>query len=225
LNGVQEKIALLAMRRVELSMALQIQRDAVIVSPFAGVVQERHVAPGVYLSVGEPVMTLIRNDPLRFRAGVPEREAMLVRPQQNVRIIIEGEPQPLVARISRISPGLDMASRSLIIEADLPNPGGRLRSGLFAEGEVLVGQQERTLAVPINAVNEFAGVEKVWVIEQGKAREQQVETGRRNAGLVEIVAGLSAGTQIVSRAEQGHAGPVQIVASESPAENDEIGGN
>lgn len=229
LNGVQEKIALLAMRRVELAMARQVQTDAVIVSPFAGVVQERHVAPGVYLSVGEPVMTLVRTDPLRFRAGVPEREAMRVRPEQVVRITIEGDAQPHMARVSRISPGLDMSSRSLVIEADLPNPEGRLRTGLFAEGEIMVGQQERTLAVPARAISEFAGVEKVWVVEDGKAHEQQVETRRRNADWVEIVGGLTPGAQIVSRADQGHAGPVEIVASEvpggTPTEDEELAGN
>jgi RND family efflux transporter MFP subunit len=229
LNGVQEKIALLAMRRVELAMARQVQTDSVIVSPFAGVVQERHVAPGVYLNVGQSVMTLVRTDPLRFRAGVPEREAMRVRPDQTVRIVIDGEPEPLVARISRISPALDMSSRSLVIEADVPNPDGRLRCGLFAEAEILVGQEERTLAVPATAIREFAGVEKVWVVDDGKAREQQVQTRRRNADWIEIVDGLKPGVQIVSDADQGHAGPVQIATIESPGvtavEDEELAGN
>jgi len=216
LNGVQEKIALLAMRRVELAMARQVQEDAVIVSPFAGVVQERHVSPGVYLNVGHPVMTLVRIDPLRFRAGVPEREAMRIHHDQEVRIVIEGEAQPYTAHISRISPALDMSSRSLMIEADLPNPEGRLRCGLFAEGEILVDLHEQTLAVPAQAITEFAGVEKVWVVENGEAREQQVDTRRRNSEWVEIVGGLSAGAQIVTTANKGHAGPVQIVSSEQP---------
>ncbi|MBI3464985.1 MAG: efflux RND transporter periplasmic adaptor subunit [Planctomycetes bacterium] len=225
LNGVQEKIALLAMRRAELAMARQLQADAVIVSPFAGVVQERHVAPGVYLNVGQPVMTLVRTDPLRFRVGVPEREAIRIRHEQTVQIVIEGEPKPYTARVSRISPALDMSSRSLVIEADLSNPDGHLRCGLFAEGEILVGQDERTLAVPARAITEFAGVEKVWVVEDGKAREQQVDTRRRTADWVEIVGGLAPGAQIVSEADEGHAGPVEIVTSERPAVEEELAGH
>jgi RND family efflux transporter MFP subunit len=229
LNGVQEKIALLAMRRVELAMARQVQADAVIVSPFSGVVQERHVAPGVYLNVGQPVMTLVRTDPLRFRAGVPEREAMRIRHGQAVQIVVEGEPSPYTARVSRISPALDMSSRSLVIEADLANPDRGLRCGLFAEGEILVGRDERTLTVPARAITEFAGVEKVWIVENGKAREQQVDTRRRTPDWVEITGGLAPGAVIVSAAAEGHAGPVEIVATETstdaPVVEEELAGH
>ena len=212
LNAVDEKIALIAVRRAELALAKDNLDHTTIVAPFDGLVQERQIAPGAYVRIGDPVAMFVRTDPLRFRGMVPERHALLVQTGQQVFIHLEGEPQPLTARISRISPALDEASRALTFEADLPNPQGRLRTGLFAEADIVVDAQARTLAVPDSAVNEFAGVEKVWIVKDGKASERSVHTGRRRDGWVEILQGLSAGDAIVKQADDGRTGPVVSAA-------------
>lgn len=217
LNGVDEQIALLGVYQAEVDIARQELEDTEIVAPFDGVVQDRHAAPGVYLQAGAPVITLVRINPLRFRAGVPERYALQVRPGQTVHLIVEGEPQPIQAQISRVAPALDMASRSLIVEADVPNPGGKLRTGLFAEADIVLDPHARALAVPLASVKEFAGIEKVWVIREGKAKEAQVRTGRRNGGRVEILDGLNAGDVVASDAREGKTGPVVVV---TPANRD-----
>src|SRR5204863_1807598 len=111
-----------------LALAQHAQADARIVAPFAGIIEERHIAPGTYLQVGEPVVALVRTNPLRFRAGIPERSALYVRLCQEVRIYFEGEAAPLVAQVSRISPSLDVANRALAVEVDVPNRDGHLRT-------------------------------------------------------------------------------------------------
>ena len=216
LNTVEEDLALLAVHRAELGLARQKLADAVIRAPFAGTIAERNVAPGVYVNVGEPVVTLVRIDPLRFRAGVPELKATDIALEQEVRLSIEGAAEPLLARISRISPSLDTASRSLTIEADIPNAGSRLRTGLFAEAEIIVDPQATALAVPAAAVSEFAGVEKVWLVRDGKAAEQAVRTGRRSDKFVEILDGIAEGDVIVADAGRGRAGNVIAEFQETP---------
>ncbi len=208
LNTVEEQIALLGLRRTELALAKQRLADAVIRAPFAGIVQERHISRGVYVQVGDPIVTLMRIDPLRFRGGVQERDAAQVQVNETLHIHVEGIAGPLVAKVSRISPALDMSSRSLVIEADVPNPEGRMRAGLFAQGDIVVDAQARALAVPEHAVTEFAGVEKVWLLKDKKAQERRVLTGRRERGLVEILAGLSAGDRILGDAQRGRPGPI-----------------
>ena len=217
LNGVEQKIATVRLRRAELALARQQQADATVVAPFDGVVQQRHVAPGGYLTVGQPVISLVRNDPLRFRGSVPERVALQVATGQTLTISIEGQPQPMRTTIRRISPGLDVGSRSLLIEADVPNPDNRLRGGLFAEADIVVNAEARTLAIPAGAVFEFAGVRKVWVVDDGKSREQGVTTGRASGELVEIVSGLSPGVQVIADARTGRSGPV--TAAVTPPED------
>ena len=216
LNDVEEQIAQVGVRREELALARQVLEDSKVPAPFNGVVEHRHVTAGAYVRVGDPIVSLVRVDPLRFRAGVPEREATRIRQKQPATITVEGEPAPIRVAVSRISPALDLASRSLTVEADVPNPGLRLRVGLFAEAEIVVDPDAQALAVPAAAVREFAGVEKVWLVRDGKAEEKIVQTGRRDAGRVEILQGLSPGDTIIPDAQTGRRGPV-VAEGPSPS--------
>jgi RND family efflux transporter MFP subunit len=212
LNGADEQIAQLAINHAELALARQAEADAVIRAPFAGIVQERQAAPGVYLQRGEAVLTLVRTDPLRYHATVSEREAMQVEVGQQVSIELEGQETHLTAKVCRISPSLNLASRSLLVEADVPNPGSKLRGGLFAEARILIDPSATTLAVPAAAVTEFAGVEKVWVVKDGVASEHPVRTGRRDTKAVEILDGLAPGDQVALDARQARPGRVAAVS-------------
>jgi RND family efflux transporter MFP subunit len=216
LNGADELIAQLAVFGRELELAQQARKDAEIRAPFDGVVLRRAAAPGVFLHRGDAVLTLVRTDPLRFHASVPESAALQVRVGQSLHLQPEGLAAPLQATVKRLSPALDMASRSLAIEADLPNPNGALRAGLFTEGHIVVDTEARTLAVPAGAVSEFAGVEKVWVVRDGQARERAVRTGRRTGSLIEILGGLREGDQVAADAQQGRPGPVTAVPALPP---------
>jgi RND family efflux transporter MFP subunit len=225
LNGVDEKIALISVRRVELAVARKQQFDAVTLAPFDGMVQQRHVAAGVYLNIGEPIVTLVRTDPLRFRSGVPERQALEIEVGQQVRLWIEGQDDIAEARVTRISPSLDLSNRSLVIECDVPNPDNRLRAGLFAEAEVMVDPNAQCLTLPASAVSEFAGVEKIWVVSDGEAQEREITTGRRETNLVEIVRGLEAGETVITNADQGHVGRVAISTEPLPPSGGNGNGN
>jgi RND family efflux transporter MFP subunit len=216
LNAVQEQVALLALRRSELALAVQNQHDAVLKAPFVGIIQQKHVAPGSYVNIGQPVVTLMRIDPLRFRAGVPERTAVGVSVGQTVKIFLDGQPAPIEAKISRISPALDLSSRALMIEADVDNGEGRWRSGLFAEAEILVDAEQQALTVPVSSVVAFGGVEKVWAVKDDKAEPRPVRIGRRDAKFVEILDGLSAGDVILTDGRQGREGVVHVNRDAAP---------
>jgi RND family efflux transporter MFP subunit len=222
LHSVNESIALLGVRRAELGLARQALQDAEIRAPFAGVIEQRFIAPGAYVQVGQPVVALVKVDPWRFRASVPEREAAAVRVGQRVTIDIEGERAALEAVIARISPSVEMSNRALTIEAvqapaaESANPAQsgtsrpQLRRGLFAEADIDVDPEARTLAVPRAAVREFAGVEKVWRVVDGAVAEQRVEMGRQNDAFAEILSGLAAGDVVVVEDFPRQAGPVEV---------------
>lgn len=213
LHRMNESVALLSIRRAQLALAQQHQRDAVIRAPFAGIVEQRFVAPGAYVQVGAPVVALVRIDPLRFHAGVPERDVPGLKLGQAVEILLEGEPQPLVAAVTRISPSLDLSSRALTIEADLPNPDLRWRMGLFAEAQIVVDPDATALAVPAGAVREFAGVQKVWTVREGRAVEQPVQIGRRSDEWVEITGGVASGDLVIVEGALTRPGPVEVAQS------------
>ena len=119
------------------------------------------------MQIGQPIVSLVRTDPLRFRAGVPERQAARLQEGQAATIHVEGLATPLVGAVSRIGPAFDVSNRSLTVEIDVPNPGPRLRVGLFAEAAVVVEPDARSVSIPRHRAG-FRGVEKVWVVEQGK---------------------------------------------------------
>jgi membrane fusion protein (multidrug efflux system) len=197
LNAVNEKIALIRVRAAELALARQRLEDAEIVAPFCGIVQQRHVAPGSFVQVGQAIVTLVRTHPLRYRGVLPERYAHWLSIDQPVRVMLPAGADPCLSQVSRISPSLDPASRSLTFEAEVDNAGGRLRAGQFAEATVEIDSNRQALVVPAGAIVEFAGTEKVWKVADGRCREHPVQTGERREGWVEIVHGLSAGDVIL----------------------------
>ncbi|HYI30385.1 MAG TPA: efflux RND transporter periplasmic adaptor subunit [Bradyrhizobium sp.] len=209
LNLVGEQVSIIGVRRKELALAQQMVKDSEVVAPFAGVVGSRRVSPGEYVQAGQAVVTLVRADRLRFTAGVPESRAAAVRVGQRVEIELGGREAPrLVTAITRVSPTVMQSSRSILIEADVPNATLTLQAGLFAEAELVVDPNARAVSVPASAVSRFAGVQKVWIIVDGVAKQLAVRTGRERNGQVEIVEGLSAGSLLVQHAEEGHDGPV-----------------
>ena len=177
LNSVREKIALIGVRQAELSLAQQRLQDAVIRAPLDGYVEQRQVAPGTYLAVGQPIAVLVRTNPLRFRGTVPERHAQSIAVGQQVRLKIESVPEPLTAEITRVSPSLDQQSRALAFEAEIDNRDYRLRTGLFVQAEVVIDPSAQALVIPDSAAVEFAGSEKVWKVVDGVAAEQEVLSG------------------------------------------------
>ena len=143
-----------------------------------------------------PVMTLVQVDPLRLRLEVPERESAVVHTNQAVRLTIDGDTNVYTGRIARLSPALNEQSRMLLVEADVPSRGA-LRPGLFARANIIFNERDEGVSVPANALINFAGIEKVVVVQDGKALEKTVSTGQRQSGWVEIVSGLAARETVV----------------------------
>jgi RND family efflux transporter MFP subunit len=165
-------------------------------APFDGAVAQRLASVGDYVAIGTPILRLIQTDPLRLRLEVPERESVVVRPGQDVRLTVDGDTNTYPGRIVRIAPAIREADRTLLVEADVPNQGG-LRAGLFARAQIIVNPSQPALSIPPNALMAFAGLEKVVVVRDGKAAEKTVTTGRRGADWIEIVSGLGEGETVV----------------------------
>ena len=185
-------------------------------APFDGVVAERIASAGDYLAVGAPIARLVQTDPLRLRLEVPERESTAVRAGQSVRVSVEGDTNIYRGQLARIAPAIRPENRMLLVEADVPNPGG-LRAGLFARATIVVNEREEAVSIPAEALITFAGLEKVVLIKDGKAAEKTVSTGRREGGWVEITAGLNAGENVVLEPAGIRTGQPLVVSNPSSA--------
>jgi len=187
-------------RRTQLAMARYQLIETVIRAPFPGAVTRRLATKGEYLQVNAPVVTIVRSNPMRLRLEVPERLAAKVRLGQRVDVQVEGSGVP-PGRVVRLSPAIEAQNRSLIVEAEIANERGVLRPGSFAEGSITVDANARGLAAPGKAVVSFAGVDRVFVSENGVLAERIVRLGRKLSGeRVEILAGLNSGDLVVAQA-------------------------
>ena len=212
LEEVRNRQATLTQRRSELELARQQLSDTVLVSPSDGAVSARQAAVGEYLAAGAPVATLVRTHPLRLRLPVPEREAAGVRVGQPVRLSVEGETTVHQGRVVRLSPIVQEQNRTLLIEAEVPNPTAVLKPGAFARAEIVTEGSQPVIRVPAASLVTFAGVEKLLVVRQGKIVEVRVQTGRREKDTVEVVAGLTPGESVVL--QPGNLAPGQAVTAE-----------
>ena len=197
IEEVRNRQGVLAQRRSELELARQQLADTALVSPIDGAVAQRQASVGEYLAAGAPVATLVRLHPLRLRVAVPEREAATVQVGQAVQVAVEGEAGEHTGRVARLSPAIQEQSRTLTIEAEIPNERAVLRPGSFARATIVTKAAQSVVMVPASAIVTFAGIEKVLSVKDGKSVEKRVQTGRREGGRVEIVSGLAAGEPVV----------------------------
>jgi RND family efflux transporter MFP subunit len=196
LEDARTRTAAVSQRRAEYELARKRLADASIRAPFDGAVQARTAHIGEYVAAGTPILELVKIDPLRLRLQVPERECALVRVGQAVRLFVEGDTNAYSGQIARLSPALDDQNLMLLVEADVPARGS-LRPGLFARAQIIVDERQQCLSVPTEALVTFAGIEKVVMVQEAKALEKVVVTGRRGQDWAEIISGLSAGEQII----------------------------
>jgi multidrug efflux pump subunit AcrA (membrane-fusion protein) len=162
----------------------------------------RYVVAARYASVGElvravtPMFRLVDDDPLKLRAAVPERFFPEIRIGQKVQVRVEAYPEAFPGVVTRINPQVDVANRTFPIEVVVPNPKLVLPPGAFARASVQTRVQDGVVFVPLEAVVSFAGVDKVFTVQDGKAREVAVDLGDRRGNEVEIVKGLKGTEQV-----------------------------
>lgn len=193
---IRNRQALVVQRRSELEIARQQLADSSIYAPFNGVVQEKRASIGEYLAAGAPIVNVVRMDPLRLRAEVPERESRNVHVGLAVRVTLEGDANVYTGKIARISPAISAQNRVLIVEAEVHN-NGQLRPGSYARVEIVSADNNLALGVPANAIVTFAGIDKVILVQDGKSVEKPITLGRRTSDWAEVLSGLKAGDVVV----------------------------
>lgn len=188
--------------------------DTTIRAPFAGQIAKRHVNAGEYVKENTPVFSLVALDPLKYTGTVSERFAPELKAGQRFELSVEAYPgQTFAGQVTRISPAVEVQTRSLALEGRVGNADNRLRPGFFTKGLVLTRKDAAAAFVPAEAVVYFVGISKVFVVTNGKVEERLVKAGSRQGTLVEILDGVKPGeTVAVSNLSQLFNGaPVTLV--------------
>lgn len=208
LENVRNLEAIIEEKRAALDLAKKQLADIDILSPINGVVKEKTASRGEYLQPGKPVVTIVQINPLRLKLEVPETFAAGIARGQVVTLRVDSfADREFKGVIKRINPSMDEKNRSLIAEAEVINANGLLRPGMFARAQIVSDSQSTSLMVPEKAIVSLAGVNKVFVVDSGRAVERLVKLGTRDGTLVEIVDGIKSGERVItSSTEQLHDG-------------------
>ena len=141
-------------------------RDGSIRAPFDGYVQKRLVSLGEYVKTQSPVMSVVRVNPLKVTAEIPERMTPWVKVGQPVQLQVDAYPDKAISgKISRISPAVNTSTRAFSFEALVPNDDALLKPGTFARVHIESGQVDRVLTLPFSALQYRYGVNRVFVVD------------------------------------------------------------
>ncbi len=203
-NNVASADAQLADARSRLVTAEKQLSDAVIRAPISGIVASRAVNAGDVVTPGAELFTVVDPSSMRLEASVPSDSLSELRVGAAVTFQVRGYAQPFTGRLERIAPQTDSVTRQLPIFVSIPNEGGRLVGGLFAEGRV-VTQSASGLVVPANAVNTAGGSPWALRVVGGKAERVDVALGLRDPRTerVLVTSGLAEGDTVLRGAAQG----------------------
>ena len=203
LSEVLQMGSQLSERRAQLDLARQQLTDTVIRAPFNGAITKRVASVGEYLATNAPVVTLVRQHPLRVRLEVPERFANQIHRGQAIDVRLEGSTAKRTGRVMRLSPSIEAQNRSLTVEGEIPNQDGLLRPGSFVQGSITVDAQALGITIPSAALVAFAGVERDYLVKNGMLEDRIVKSGRRLTGeRMEVLAGLKDGDLVVAVANE-----------------------
>jgi len=186
----------LAAARARLDANRNAMRKTKVLSPIDGEVEVQIVAPGDYVKVGDPMFQLVGTHLLHAHLPFPEGTASRLRPGQPVRITSPLVPDLVIeGKIDEIRPTITATSRALDVIVKFANDG-RLRGGGTVNAQVVTGRKPSAIMVPEQSVVLRPAGKVVYLIEDGRAVQRVVQTGVKQRGAIEIIAGLVGGETI-----------------------------
>lgn len=194
-------LATLRGKKAALAIAEKKLHDTRVKSPIDGFIESRMVSTGEYVKVGTPLFRIVDDRTIRLLGEVPEFYAASLKIGLPVELAVDGRPGTIYrGTLKRISPASNAANRAIQVEGNFPNVKRELKSGFFGKAAIILRVDPNGVCIPKQAVVTFAGIEKVFVIDNNAAKERRVKLGENLGDRVEIVEGISAGDRVaVSR--------------------------
>lgn len=187
-----------SMSRLE-ELRIQVQ-NTTIVSPVNGFIARRAADPGAFVSQNAPIVDVVDIGRVRLVANIVEKDLTQIQAGDDTRVEVDAYPgEMFIGRIARVSPVLDPATRTAPVEIEIPNPGFRLKPGMYARVTVTTDQRKDAIVVPTNALVDTGGRRGVFVAaENDTVMFRPVTTGIEDTGRTEILDGVDDGERVVT---------------------------
>jgi membrane fusion protein, multidrug efflux system len=177
-------------------------------APFSGVLGIRQVNLGQYLSAGDPVVPLQSLHPIYVNFGVPQQETARVRVGGRIRVTADDlSGVEFTGRVTAVDSVISQETRNVQVQATVPNPGGKLRPGMFVQTSVVTGATRSNVSLPASAISYAPFGDSVFVVTDMKgaggqlyrgARQQFVKLGPSRGDRVAVLSGVNAGDEVVT---------------------------
>ena len=146
-----------------------------------------------------PVIAVVRVDPLKVVAEIPEKMAPWIRDGQPVELHVDAYPsRAFEGKVSRISPAVNTATRAFPFEALVPNRDAVLKPGTFARVHIESGKEDQVLTLPYSTLQYRYGVNRVFVVDNDKLAAKELKVGDRIGDRIEILSGVNAGDKVAA---------------------------
>jgi multidrug efflux pump subunit AcrA (membrane-fusion protein) len=174
-------------------------------SPISGVVTDRPLYPGEMATAGTPLLTVMDLSHVIAKAHIPQAEAALLKVGDKASVSAPGLEDPILGKVSVVSPALDPNSTTVEVWVDARNPHQELKPGTSVSISMLAQTIPDALTVPAAAVlTEPDGTTSVMVVgDDGRAHQRDVKTGVRQENQIQVVSGLKAGERVVTAGAYG----------------------
>ncbi len=198
-NGAQQQYQALQAAKARVVLARKAADDTVVRAPFAGIVGQRMVSTGDYVTKGMKVAEVVRITPLRVALTVPEQFVAAMGVGRPVSLSVDAYPnRTFEGAVRFVSPALSADRRALTVEASVPNEHGDLKPGMFATALVQQASSAPAVLVPAAAVQTLGGTSRVFVVKSDRAEERIVTIGQKVDSRLEIASGLKPGERVAT---------------------------
>ncbi|MGC4039720.1 MAG: efflux RND transporter periplasmic adaptor subunit [Flavobacterium sp.] len=167
-------------------------------APFSGKIGLRNISPGSYITPTTLIANLVSTNQLKITFSIPEKYASQIAKGSEVKFTVPNVSDKFTAKIYALEPGIEMATRTMKIRALTDNSNGKLLPGTFANIELALNNIKDAIIVPTEAIVPVQGGKKVFIANNGKAKEIKVETIARTDKDVVVTSGLKVGDTVLT---------------------------
>ena len=186
----------LAQSQIQLIQA-QIAKTSVR-APFSGKIGLRSISPGTFITPSLLVAKLVNISKLKITFSIPEKYANQIRPNSDLSFTVAGSTEKYLAKVYAFEPEVEISTRTLQVRAIAENKDGKLLPGTFANVELPLDIIKDAIVIPSEAIIPVQDGKKVFVFNNGKAKEVMVETTTRTDASILVLSGLKVGDTLIT---------------------------
>lgn len=167
-------------------------------APFSGTIGLRNISPGTYVTPETLITTIVNSGQVKITFSIPEKYATQMKVNSEITFNVAGSKDKFTAKIYALEPAVEVATRTLRVRALAQNPDGKLLPGTFADVSLPLEKIDDAFLIPTEAIVPVQNGKKVFVSENGKAKEVMVQTGTRTDKDIVVLEGLKKGDTVLT---------------------------